>query len=154
MSHSPTVPQVASTLAAALADEVVRLGGIAAATAEIGISDDSVRRRLAGTHHWLDHDIARMVAAGLASQGSSLVLDRLNELARGAQPTGDARTVDADAAQALPSLLRTATDLADALRNRHVDADERRRLLADIDPTIQELNRLRASLLIAARSGK
>ena len=144
---SVTAAQASSTLSAALADEVTRLGGVGAAAAECGISEDSIRRRCNGTHDWSAGDIARMMATKLSQLRSSLVLDRLNALAAGARPIGDQRRTTTDARAALPSLLRVASDLADAVHDGTVDRTEARKLLADIDGSEMTLAQLRADLM-------
>ena len=50
MSAAPTIRATQFCLRSALADEVTAVGGIGAAAAEVGASEDTLRRWISGTH--------------------------------------------------------------------------------------------------------
>lgn len=141
-----------SCLRSALADEVIAIGGIEAAQQECGTSDDTVRRRLAGTHGWTDKDIAAMIAAGHARLGRSLPVERLVAmLAAGPSPAGDGRRAVADVVEILPGLLAQAQALAAAVKDRRVNRAEARALLAGMPEVEHDLALLRADLTALLR---
>jgi hypothetical protein len=133
---------------AALADEVAAVGGIAAASAEIGVSDDTLRRWLAGSNgDWNAGAVGAMVAAGLARNGRSLLLGRLNALAAGTTPTGDRRRALSGTAGALPALLTEAQRMATAAADGVIDRAEAGDILRDLPALIKSLEAIQGDLL-------
>lgn len=154
MSAEISTARVQECVRAALADEVVAVGGIDAAMQETGLSRDSISRRLAGTHAWTDKDIAAMIAAGHARLGRSLIQQRLGWLLSGTVAiAGDGRRAVDDAATTLPALLMQAQRMAAALADRTIDRPEARELLAAIPELSRQLDSLQADLAALLRSG-
>lgn len=154
MSEKISVAQAQSCLRAALADEVIAVGGIEVAAQECGVSDDTVRRRLAGTHGWTDHDISAMIAAGQARLGRSLPVQRLVALlANGPVPTGDGRSAVNATSAILPGLLTLAQTMAEAIADRSIQRDEARVMVAAIPEVIRQLEQEHANLIALLREG-
>lgn len=154
MSAGISVAQTQACLRAALADEVIAIGGIEVAAQECGVSDDTVRRRLAGTHGWTDHDISAMIAAGHARLGRSLPLQRLvTLLADGPTPRGDSRRAVTDTAAILPELLTLAQAMSAAIANNEIDRTEARVMVAAIPEAIRQLEREHTNLVALLRDG-
>ncbi len=155
MSAEITKARVQECIRAALADEVAAIGGVSSAAQECGISDDSVRRRLAGTHAWSVDDLAAMTAAGHARLGRSLPHQRLGHLLTSAVVvSGDARHACLGAASTLPALLAEAQKMASALADGEITRDEARALLADLPELTRRLDSLQADLAAILRSGR
>lgn len=154
MSAAISTAQAQACIRAALADEVIAIGGIEVAAQECGVSDDTVRRRLAGTHGWTDHDLAAMIAAGHARLGRSLPVQRLAALlAAGPAPAGDGRCVVTDTAAILPELLTLAQTMAAAIADRSIQRPEARVMVAAIPELIKQLEREQANLVALLREG-
>lgn len=148
MSAAPTIRATQACLRSALADEVTAVGGIGAAAAEVGASEDTLRRWISGSHgDWSAAAIGALVAAGLARNGSSVVLDRLNALAAGTQPSGDRRQALPATMAALPGLLAEAHLMAAAAADGAIDREEARRLVRDLPALISGLQGLHGHLL-------
>ncbi len=148
-----THAQAVACLRAALADAVPALGGVAAAACECGISEDSVRRRLAGTHGWSAEDVAHVLAAELALAGRSLLVERLAALCAGAATVGDARRAQGGVAATLPRLLDEARAMAGALVDGQVSGAEARAILAGLPELRVLLDELMADLAELLRRG-
>lgn len=153
MSAEISATRVQECVRAALADEVVAIGGIETARHETGLSRDSITRRLAGTHAWTDADISKMVAAGYDRMGRSLVHQRLGCLLSSAPVlAGDGRRAADDVATALPALLSQAQIMAAALADRKIDRAEARTLLSVIPDLQRQLDSLQVDLAALLRS--
>lgn len=149
-----TTARVQECVRAALADEVAAIGGVAVAHQECGISEDSVRRRLAGTHAWTDADIAALVAAAQSRLGRVLLHQRLGWLldAGPVLPRSARRACD-DITAALPPLLASAQAMAASVADRRVTRDEARALLAQIAEVRRHLDRVAEDCVETLRSG-
>lgn len=154
MSAAISASRVQNCIRSALADEVVAIGGIEVAQQECGLSDDTIRRRLAGTHAWSDRDIGAMVAAAQGRLGHSLVVQRLAALLSGAPvQVADGRRATQDAARMLPDLLALAQTMATAIADRSISRDEARALVGAIPDLIRALETQQADLNALLRDG-
>jgi hypothetical protein len=151
MSAPISIFQAQTCVHAALCDEVVAIGGVALAAAETGSSEDTVRRRLAGTHDWTGKEIGALYAAALRRQGRSLLVDRLTDLGQGTAPKGDGRRAFSDLSSTLPALLTQAQTMAQAAADGDVSRQEARALLAGLPSIISDLERMSADLVALLR---
>jgi hypothetical protein len=148
MSATLTIRSAQACLRSALADEVTAVGGIAAAAAEVGASEDTLRRWISGSHgDWSAGAIGALVAAGLARNGNSVVLERMQAVADGIQPAGDRRRALSATLDTLPALLAEAQLMAAAAADGAIDREEARRLVRDLPELISSLQGLHGHLL-------
>ena len=153
MSAEFTVAQAQACLHAALVDEVASIGGMTVAIQEMGGSEDTWSRRLAGTHDWQGKEIATLIAAGHRRMGRSLVHQRVAALLDGAACTaGDSRSAMGDAQAVLPALLAEAQRMAQAVKDGHITRAEARSLLKGIPALIRMLEKLQVDLSAFLRS--
>lgn len=138
---------VQGVLRAALSDDVTAIGGIAVAAQECGVSDDSIRRRLAGTHAWTDSDISALIAASHARLGRVLVTRRMDCLLSSGPPIfGDARRACDDITAAIPELLSEIQAMSAAVADRSVTKAEARQMLAQMPAARQHLDQVQSDL--------
>jgi hypothetical protein len=120
---------------AAAADDVQATGGVALAAIEIGASEDTVRRWIAGTAGTWTLDAAVAIAAAARARTGRCALA---EVFAGIQSpevetTHRGEQADACALLLLAELAEATAEDGRAMADGHLDADEARRLLARLD---------------------
>lgn len=141
MSAPVSIGAAHACAAAALADTVVAMGGLSPVSALVGVHDDTLGRWLACPKHWRLDAITALGTGAQRQMGSFPLVTRWTTLFAGAVPRPDpARLVD-EISSALPTLLTTARDLAEAVADRRVSFDEARQLLASMPTLRRELDR-------------
>lgn len=155
MSAVVTVSQAQACIHAALADEVAAVGGVGSASVEVGVSDDTVRRWIAGSAGaWTAPAIAALSVAAHRRTGRALVLDRMAALFAGSATRGDGRRALADAAASTAAMLTASRQRVAAMADGRLSRAEAREALAQIPDLIHALEGEAADLADFLRSDR
>lgn len=135
MSAAMSIATAQACARSAAVADVATVGGVAAVAIEIGVSDDTVRRWIAGTAGaWTLEAAIALAAAARARSGESAVARVFEGIHRPAVETehrGEA--ADSCALLLLAELAEATAEDGRAMADGHLDTEEARRLLNRLD---------------------
>lgn len=155
MSASRSVAAAQACARAAAVADVAAVGGVAAVAIEVGVSDDTVRRWIAGTAGaWTMEGAVALAAAARARSGRSelaAVLEAINHPAAETHHTGEA--ADSCALLLLAELAEATAEDGRAMADGHLDSEEARHLLGRLERLAKALPAATAAIRDKLRRG-
>jgi hypothetical protein len=155
MSAARSVAAAQACARAAAVADVATVGGVAAVAVEVGVSDDTVRRWIAGTAGaWTLEGAVALAAAARARSGASEIaatFEAINRPAAEAHHPGEG--ADACALLLLAELAEATAEDGRAMADGHLDPDEARLLLGRLDRLAKALPAATAAIRDKLRRG-